>query len=280
MRAVSVALCQLESDIGSEEHDPRPENLRRARQAIEHAANLGAELIVMGEAYLNGYRSGESCWRYALAESEDDPYVAQLAELAAHRNVTLVIGATTHKGHFPGEIYNSALVLTPDGLAGTYSKCHVAAHLTGGLAMAEKLYWSPGRELPVFTTPVGVLGVEICYDIWFPEVARTLALKGAELMINVSAAISGFEERWNHLLFVRSWENCIPYVHINLAGKQDNLEFFGNSRLQDASGSIVAQAPRSESAVVLAEWDKSRTFQARAALHPFYNRNPALYDLG
>lgn len=279
MEELCIGICQLKSEIGSADYDPRPANLEKALEAIDTVAGQGAQLLVFGEVYLNGYETGEFTPKYAVAESVDDPFVAPLAEEAARRNICIIMGATTHKGAFPGDTYNSAIVIGPEGIIGVYSKTHVAAFLFDGNRVAgEKLYWSPGEELPVFDTPFGRIGIEICYDIWFPEVARTLTLKGAELIVNVSAAVCGFEESWDHILYTRALENTIPYLHVSVVGRQNYFECFGGSRLYSPSGKVLAEAPRGEEALMSAALDKKLIFEVRGQLHPFYNRNPRLYQ--
>lgn len=277
MSEIKIGICQLESLVGEADFDPRPRNLERAINAINELADQGAQLLVFGEIYLNGYESNEHTPKYAVAEDASDPFVSPLVDIAARRDVTILMGATTHKGPFPGDTYNSVLVITPSGLAGTYNKSHVAAFAFDGERAGEKLWWSPGQALPVFDTPVGRIGVEICYDIWFPEVARTLTLKGAELVVNVSAAVCGFEESWDHLLFTRALENTVPYLHVSVVGKQRDFELFGGSRLFSAGGSVVGEAPRNEEALTIFTLDKDETRHVRGTLHPFYNRNPRLY---
>jgi predicted amidohydrolase len=281
MKDSVIAICQLPSDVGTEDYDPREANLARALKSVDEAAGQGAQMMVFGEAYLNGYESAESTWRYAVGETADDPFVGRLAEECAKRQVTVIMGATTHKGTFPGDVYNSALVIGPDGVLGTYSKTHVGSYVyAGDLLVKEKCYWSTGDSLPVFDTQIGKVGVEICYDVWFPEVARTLTLKGAELIINVSAALAGFEEFWDHMLYARSTENCVWYMHASVVGMQRGVELFGGSRLFDPFGKVVAEAPRGSEALQLARVSADELRRARGTLHPFANRKPALYELG
>jgi predicted amidohydrolase len=277
---IPIGICQLESKIAREGYDPRPDNLARALEAIAQADEQGAKILVFGEIYLNGYESREHTPRYAVAESEDDPFVQPLVREARDRDLYILMGATTHKGAFPGDVYNSVLFIGPEGLMGTYSKTHVAAFIVDGGAKlaAEKVWWSPGNELPVFDTRYGRIGVEICYDVWFPEVARTYALKGCELIINSSAAVCGFEDGWGHMLYARSLENCIPYLHVSVVGKQKEFELFGGSRLYSPTGEVLAEAPRGEESVQTVVLDRSLIFAARGALHPFWNRNPSLYQ--
>lgn len=278
MRELAIGICQLESEVGSDDYDPRPANSARAVEAIEQAAEQGAELVVFGEIFLNGYETNEFTSRYAVAESDADPFVRVIADAAKLRNVHVIIGASTHKGVFPGQAYNSALFIGPDGLIGVYSKTHVASFaLDDGAIAAEKVWWSPGVELPVFDTPLGRIGIEICYDNSFPEVARTLTLKGAELIVNISAAVSGFEDHWTKHLYVRSAENAVWFLHVSIVGRQRNFSYFGWSRLLNPRGEVVFEAPHGEEAVAVARADLDLLYTVRGQLAPFYNRNPALY---
>jgi predicted amidohydrolase len=275
--ARTLGICQLHSQVGTADFDPRPANLQRALEAIERVASAGAQLIVFGEAYLNGFKTDLYTARYAVAEDEGDPFVAALAGAASTLGVHLIVGATTHKGTFPGDVYNSALLIGPDGLIGCYSKTHVGARINEEGVVIEKAWWSPGTELPVFRTPLGRIGIEICYDISFPEVARTLTLKGAELIVNLSAATRGREEHWTHNLFTRATENAVWYLHVSVVGTQGDAEFFGGSRLFSPSGRVTFEAPRGEEAILTAPLDMAQLMDVRGRTHPFSNRNPALY---
>jgi predicted amidohydrolase len=279
MREITIGICQLESVIGTADCDPRPANLERALEAIEATASQGAKLIVFGEVFLNGYETNEYTPKYAIAETDDDPYVKRLIDEAGALDVHIIMGASTHKGPFPGEIYNSALLITPLGLVGVYSKTHVAAFAVGGKISAEKAWWSPGTDIPVFETPLGCIGIEICYDNSFPEVARTLTLKGAELIVNISAALCGFEDHWTSSLYVRSTENAVWFLHVSIVGKQREFELFGGSRLLTPHGEVVFEAPRGEEAVLVTSADLDVLYEARGRMHPFSNRIPALYGV-
>jgi predicted amidohydrolase len=279
MRELTIGICQLESRIGTADYDPRPANLERALEAIAATANQGAKLIVFGEVFLNGYETNEYTARYAIAETTDDPYVERLVAEAGSRDVHIVMGASTRKAPYPGDVYNSALLIGPQGLVGVYSKTHVAAFAANGLVAAEKAWWSPGTEIPVFETPLGRIGIEICYDNSFPEVSRTLTLKGAELIVNISAALCGFEDHWTSSLYVRSTENAIWFLHVSVVGKQRDFECFGGSRLLTPHGDVVFEAPRGEEAVLVTTADLDLLYEARGKMHPFSNRNPALYGV-
>ncbi|MFT3866073.1 MAG: carbon-nitrogen hydrolase family protein [Solirubrobacterales bacterium] len=277
MGTLEIAVCQLGSEVGDEEYDPRPANLERAIAAIDEAAAAGAQLVVFGEAFLNGFQTGQWTARYAVSESEEDPFVAALLAAARRRDVHVIMGATTRAGTFPGDVYNSALLLGPPGLIGTYRKAHIGARINAEGIVMEKVWWSPGAELPVFATALGRIGIEICYDVSFPEVARTLTLRGAELIVNVSAASRGREEIWTHSLFTRATENAVWVLHASVVGNQPGAEFFGGSRLFSPDGRVVAEAPRGEEALLRATADVQTLLEVRGRTHPFHNRRPLLY---
>jgi 5-aminopentanamidase len=246
MSELPIGICQLESEVGTADRDPRPSNLRRAEAAIQAVAADGARLAVFGEAFLNGYASDEYTSRYAVAESDDDVWIARLVQLAKAHDIQLLMGASTFK-HVPEErSYNTALLIAPSGLAGVYNKTHLAVYGDGTERLAESEYWHPGDTIPVFETELGRIGVEICYDNAFPEVSRTLALQGAELIVNISAAIRGYEEHWASHIRVRAAENAVWFLHVSVVGTQKTVEFFGGSRLYTPEGDLQFAAPYGE----------------------------------
>jgi predicted amidohydrolase len=274
---IRFGICQLASDLASDGYDPRQDNWTRALNAMDDNSSEPVDVWVFGEGYLNGYESAELLWTCAIEEAADDPWVEQLAAESERRQAVIIMGATTHKGTFPGDLYNSAIIVDNGRYLGTYNKNHIAAQIHDGRVGKERVYWSPGNALPVWETTAGVLGIEICYDVMFPEVARSLALLGAEVIINVSAAVVGFETMWDHTLPTRANENSIWYLHTSVVGKQHETELFGGSRLFDPFGKLTAEAPRREEAVIIAEVDRRRLLQARGTGHHFANRNPSLY---
>ncbi|WP_113701292.1 carbon-nitrogen hydrolase family protein [Nonomuraea lactucae] len=281
MNRVRLGVAQLASVVASADADPRPANLEAAMRAIRVLAAEGAQIVVFGECFLTGYMSGRSAARHAIGESIHDQYVARLAVAAADHDVHIVMGAVTDKGPYPGSVYNSALLIGPHELVGVYNKVHLATVETeAGVAAIERAWFAPGSSLPVFGTPHGVLGLEICYDVFFPESARTLAMQGAELIINLSAPYTdpANEERWDHLLYARAMENSVPYLHASIVGDQGDASFFGGSRLVGPTGATLAEAPRHEEALVVMELDRTLIRAARTELNPFANRRPEIYS--
>jgi predicted amidohydrolase len=275
---IRVALMQRESDLGTETHDPRDTNMAVALADIKNAAEQGADLVIFGEMYLSGYRTDEWLHKWATVIDPPDEHVRNLIAAARDHKVHVIMGMGTFGATIPGDVYNTALLVGPDGVIGAYRKTHVAAFPYSEGISKERCFYSPGKELPVFDTALGRLGIHICYDMSFPEVARTQALKGADLLINVSASAGGFEETWVHGLFMRATENCSWYMVCSVVGIQRGDRLFGGSRVVDPSGKVVAEGKFDEEDVVIADIDPSLTRIARSTSHQFNLRQPRIYS--
>lgn len=272
-----VALVQRASALGSEHVDPRDENLARAADAIEVAAAAGARLVVFGELYLTGYRTDEWLYKWATTVDPTDRHVRALAEQAGRLGVHVIIGAATIGRSVPGDLYNSAIVVAPSAIAGVYRKSHVAAFSDGERVVRERSFYSPGRELPVFETSLGRLGVHICYDVAYPEVARVQTLRGADVLINLSAPNAGYEEYWKHMTYARAVENANWYLVCSIVGAQRDSLLFGGSRIVSPSGEVVAQAAYGAEDLLVADVDLAVARRVRATTHRLSERQPALY---
>ena len=275
MKALRVALAQSHSSVGTETYDPRDDNLERAVVLLQRAAKERAQLAVFGEMYLTGYRTDEHLWRYATAVEPPDHHLEVLLEVARDVNVHVIIGAATSGPFLPGDVYNSALFIGPAGLIGVYRKTHLAAFYYRNTLAMERTFYSPGQELPVFDSALGTIGIHICNDINFPEVSRVQALKGAEVLVNVSASAVGMEEQWEHLLFARAVENATWYVVCSVVGEQRGDVLFGGSRVIDPFGTVVAAATDHAEDFVIATLDSNVARRTRASSHVFSSRRPA-----
>jgi predicted amidohydrolase len=276
-RTTRVALVQATQAIGTETFDPRDDNLDRALSAIDRAASDGADVVVFGEMYLSGYRTDEWLHKWASHVSPPDRHVRALIDKARDQGIVILMGAGTFGAVMPGDVYNSTLIVCPDGLAGVYRKSHVAAFpYSDGVAL-ERCFYSPGSELPVFDTPAGRIGVHICYDISFPEVARVQTLKGAEMLVNSSGSAAGFEEYWDHVAYTRAVENLTWYVVCSAVGQQRDTMLFGGSRIIDPGGVVVAAAKHNEEDYIFADIDLDRARGVRSTSHTLSIRQPELY---
>jgi predicted amidohydrolase len=274
---IRVALVQSTSELGTETYDPRDANMDRALESIAKAAEAGADLVVFGEMYLSGYRTDEWLHKWATVIDPPDAHVQTLVRAAAEHGVHVIMGMGTFGAVMPGDVYNTALIVGPSGVVGAYRKTHVAGFPYSEGVSKERCFYSPGHELPVFDTPLGRLGIHICYDMSFPEVARVQVLKGADLLINVSASAGGFEEVWEHGLFMRAVENSTWYMVCSVVGMQRGDRLFGGSRVVDPTGKVVAAGKFDEEDLVIADVDLSMTRAARASSHSFSIRQPEIY---
>ena len=276
-RVIRLALVQCHSDLGTETFDPRDTNLERALNHIKDAAAQGVNLVVFGELYLTGYRTDEWLHRWATRVDPPDSHVEALIDASRRYGVHTIMGMATHGQAMPGDVYNSSLLIGPSGLIGVYRKIHVAGFPYSQGISVERCFYSPGNELPVFDTPLGRIGLHICYDLTYPETVRTLVLKGAELVINSSATVCGMETYVQHAMFTRAVENSTWLAICSVVGDQRGDQLVGGSRVLDPSGRVVGIAGENVDTVVIADVDLDVTQPVRSKMHSFSIRQPDLY---
>jgi len=275
-RTVTLGLVQASFEESREGKDSRDTNLAHVTPAIKEAAGSGAQVVVVGELFLQGPGNVQWSSFYSTRLDGTDDHVQELERLSAESGVTLLIGATTFA---PGgyDVYNSALVFTPeDGLTSVYHKAHMASfpYLRG--VTSEASYYSAGDNLDPIRTPGGNIGVHICYDIYFPEVARTQALLGADYLLNLAAAAESFEGYWDHLMWARAAENGSWYAMTSVVGQGDRT-YIGGSRIVAPDGDVVARAKDSREEILIQEIDLDRALSMRSQIHMYTVRKPELY---
>jgi N-carbamoylputrescine amidase len=250
-------------------------NLERSLQFIRRAAAQGADLIVLPELANSGCDLGSREQALGLAEEIPGGPTVQ-----AWRNETEASGIYLVGGLLERErdsLYNSAVLLGP-GVFGRYRKTH--------LWNKEKLIFEPGRELPVFDTPLGRIGLLVCYDAWFPEAARTLAVKGAEILCAPSNAPDDWvpeHQRRGDLTMLDV--HCIAAANANrvfvAAANRVGDGYLGRSCVVDATGGVLALADVAEEGLIHAAVDLSRARREKRLTdlsHSFEDRNPAVYE--
>ncbi|WP_394780838.1 nitrilase family protein [Undibacterium sp.] len=271
---VKVASIQMEPRIGQ-----KKENLARSLQMIEVAAAEGASLIVLPELANTGYNFSDRAEALALAEAVPDGESAQAWTAIAERlNIHLVAGITEQDG---SRIFNSALVIGPQGLLGTYRKLHLWAR--------ERLVFEAGDlGLPVFDTPVGRIGVAICYDGWFPEVYRLLAMQGADFVcvptnwVPMAGEIRTGPSMANTLTMAGAHSNGLSIICANRIGTERGQEFTGQSVIVASNGFPVAgPASRAEEEILYAVINLEQSRSGRdlnAFNHVLRDRRHDVYD--
>ncbi|MBL8669924.1 MAG: N-carbamoylputrescine amidase [Alphaproteobacteria bacterium] len=279
MRIVTLAATQME--CGSD----RAANLDAAEALVREAAKAGAQVILIQELFETPYFcKDQDPAHFALALPLDGhPAIRRFQALAAALGVVLPVSVFERAGpaHF-----NSLAMIDADGsLLGSYRK----AHIPDGPGYQEKFYFTPGDTgFRVWRTRFGMVGAAICWDQWFPETARALALQGAEMLLYPTAIGSEPQApdtdscgHWQRAMQGHAAANMLPVVASNRIGREDgascSLTFYGSSFIADQTGAMVAEAPRDRRAVVTARFDLDALALQRAAWGLFRDRRPDLY---
>ncbi len=193
-----------------------------------------SDLAVFPELFLSGYNLGDRV--HALSLRDGDPTTEALRRIARDTRTALLVGAPLALGGRRGEVENAALLVRPAGTVSTQSK----RYLPNFGPFEEGLAYTPTDESRPFDVDGHRVGVEICYDVFFPEVARDLALGGAELIVNISASPVTSRRLFEKLLPARAIENGCPVVYVNRVGVEDGFVFGGGSGAWDSRGEPLA----------------------------------------
>jgi N-carbamoylputrescine amidase len=283
-RPVTVAALQMSCDW-----DTRA-NIARAEQLVRRAAAQGAQVILLPELFETPYFCIEQDARHlGLAHSvADDPAVRHFSAVARELGVVLPISFFERAGP---AYFNSIAILDADGAnLGVYRK----SHIPNGPGYQEKNYFSPGDTgFRVWNTRFARIGVGICWDQWFPETARVMALLGAELFFFPTAIGTepppavpvNSREHWQRTQQGHAAANLTPLIAANRYGLERSLQnpqglylrFYGSSFIADAMGAKVAEAPEEGDAVLVHQFDLEATRELRDNWFVFRDRRPDLY---
>lgn len=214
----------------------KTDNLKRIEKAVVKAKRQSADIVIFPELSLTGYVVRDQI--YELAETVPGPSTKILEGIAKRTKMHIVFGMPELTDKTQATIYNTAVLVGPNGLLGKYRKMYLPTH---GV-FEEKRYFRPGYEAAVFDTELGKIGLIICYDIFFPEVARLTRLKGAQLIVCISASPAIRRAYFETLTTARALENTAFLAFVNLVGIEDGLQFWGGSRLIGPQGRIIAKA--------------------------------------
>ena len=273
MRPVRAALIQAQANMS------KPEAIDKHIKMIADAAGQGAEVVGLQEIFHGPYFCAEQDpkW-YDTAEPEDGPTVSRMREVAREHGVVLIV--PWYEEAQPGVYYNTACVIERDGtVLGKYRKTHIP-HV--GPCFWEKFYFKPGNlGYPVWDTSVGRIGLIICYDRHFPEVARELGLKGAELVFNPSATVESLSRYlWELEQPAHAVANGFWIAASNRVGVEaplNNSKFYGSSYFCSPRGKIIAQASDTEDEVLVADLDLDQIREVRNTWQFFRDRRPETY---
>jgi N-carbamoylputrescine amidase len=279
---LTVAGCQM--SCGSD----RDDNLDLAEELVRDAAATGAQLVLLPELFEGLYFPKDQAQEhFALAHPLDThPTVERFAALAAELGVVLPVSVFERAGTV---YYNSVVMVDADGTRlGVYRK----SHIPDGPGYTEKFYFTPGDTgFRVWPTRAGQIGLAICWDQWFPEAARAMALAGAEILLYPTAIGSEPQDSevdssgaWQRVMQGHAVANVMPVMAVNrhghekaLSGPAGDMDFYGSSFIADPDGAMVAEAPRHADTVITAAFDLDAIREQRAGWGLFRDRRPDLY---
>lgn len=250
--------------------DAKERNIKRAAELIAEAAGQQADLVVLPEFFNVEYFAQHRDYKYLdYAEAPDGPTLAAITEACRQSQVWSV--ATILERARAGFYYDTAFLIDRDGqVRGTYRKTHPAA--VYGL---EKIYFRFGSRYPVFDVEGWKIGVMICYDAFFPEAARSLALNGAELVVAPFAAPK--HPVWQAMHITRAFENGMYVAVCNKVGVEDNWTFAGESLIVSPGGELLGLASATADETIYADLDLAQVEYWRRRYPMFRDRRPDLY---
>ena len=258
-------------------------NIAQVVDFIREAAGQGADVILPPELFCGPYfcKTQEEHHFARAHEWRLHPAVLQLAELAAELGVVIPVSIFEKDGpHY----YNSLVMLDADGAPlGVYRK----SHIPDGPGYQEKYYFRPGDTgFRVWDTQKGRIGVGICWDQWFPEAARAMALMGADALLYPTAIGAEPQDpaldtaaRWRRAMLGHAVSNTMPVCAANRVGDEGGQVFYGTSFIADQAGEVVADLDRTEEGILCASFDLDAIEQERAAWGFFRDRRSDLYDM-
>jgi N-carbamoylputrescine amidase len=280
MRNVTVAATQMSCGA-----DPSA-NIARAETLVRQAAKAGAQIILIQELFETPYFCQDEIHAYFnLAKPlSENAAIAHFSPVAKELGVVLPISVFERAGQ---NFFNTIVILDADGSnLGYYRK----SHIPDGPGYSEKFYFSPGDTgFRVWDTKYARIGVGICWDQWFPETARAMALMGAELLFFPTAIGSepqdptlDSRDHWQRTMQGHAAANLTPLIASNRTGTEPgangtSLTFYGSSFIADNTGAKIAEATRSEETILTATFDLDALAHIRASWGVFRDRRPDLY---
>ncbi|MBI4308382.1 MAG: carbon-nitrogen hydrolase family protein [Chloroflexi bacterium] len=267
----------------------REANAERMASVARQESERGADMIVFPELVNIGYNpvppepptlapeseAMQKAARYvASAEPIPGPTTELLTRITRSYGNYIIVGIAQSHPEVPHTLFNAAVLLGPTGVIGVHHKTHPA--------LQEKMFFYPGQTLDVYDTNIGKVGMLVCYDARFPEAARALTLKGAEIIVSIWASrhLGNFcpPEHFKHTAFTRAMENCNYFLACNRVGREGENVYSGHSAIGGPNGSIVAASDTDQEEVVRATLEHEQVLRARAVFPYFRDRRPDLYS--
>lgn len=261
------------------------ENVAKAEQYVRSAAKSGSRIILIPELFEGVYFCKDIDPKHfgRALSIEQNSTITHFQEIASELNVVLPLSVFEKSGN---TFFNTVVMVDADGsVLGKYRK----SHIPDGVGYTEKFYFTPGDTgFRVWNSQHGRIGVGICWDQWFPEAARAMALLGADCLVYPTAIGSEPADptwdssgHWQRVMQGHAAANIIPVMAANRVGQEKGttteIDFYGCSFIADPTGNIVAQAGRGTEEIITAEFDSDAISQMRASWGLFRDRRPDLY---
>ena len=281
MRMVKVAATQMSCSSNKEE------NIAKADRLVREAARQGAQIILLQELFETPYfcQKEKSDYYVYATELEQNAAIQHFRKVAKELEVVLPISFYEKKNNAR---YNSLAVIDADGeVLGLYRK----SHIPDGPGYEEKFYFNPGDTgFKVWKTRYAKIGVGVCWDQWYPEAARCMALMGAELLFYPTAIGSepqhssiDSKDHWQMCMLGHAASNLVPVIASNRVGlesdEDSSITFYGSSFIAGPQGNKIAEANRTEETVLVAEFDLDQLEIQRIEWGIFRDRRPDLYKI-
>ena len=286
MRNVKIAAVQMRCQGNVEE------NIAKAERFVREAAEKGAEVILLPELFERLYFCQERQYEYYeyATSLEENPAVQRMQQLA--KELALVIPVSFYE-KYVNNVYNTIAMIDADGsILGIYRKTHIP----DDHYYQEKFYFTPGNTgFKVWDTRYGKIGVGICWDQWFPECARSMALLGAEMLLYPTAIGSepilevDSAGHWRRVMQGHAAANLMPVIAANRIGTEEvypseanggqksALTFYGSSFVTDATGEIIVDGSRDREEILMQEFDLEALAKERLSWGLFRDRRPEMY---
>jgi predicted amidohydrolase len=251
---VKVAGAQINPQILEKER-----NLEKCLDSIRVASKTSAKLIVFPECALTGYCFNNRDEALAMAETIPGWSTRTIAALCKELDIYVIVGLLEK---FRTRLYNAAAFLGPEGLVGKYRKTHLP--YLGVDRFADR----GDKPFRVYDTPIGKIGLNICFDLRFPEPSRVMALNGAEVLVLPTNWPEGAENSPRFYVNTRASENRVNYVAVNRVGKERGFGFIGQSKIVDPDGRTLAEASSDREEIIYADFNLEAARNKRVIIRP------------
>jgi len=249
MPNTKIACVQIDCEIGNTKV-----NLEKIIERIYTSADAGARLVILPEAAITGYCFDSLAEAAQFAESLDGPSAHAISEVCLQTGAHAVVGFIEKDSD---KYYNAAMIVGPDGMIGSYRKVHLPF-------LGMDRFLTPGnRPFEVINLPMGRIGVNICYDVSFPESIRCLKLMGAELVVLPTNWPPGARRTADYVVNTRAMENHLNFAATNRVGTERGWQFIGRSMIVDYNGDTMTEASGDTEEIIYAEIDFKAANQNR-----------------